>query len=304
VEVEATETEPARKKRKTSSPVPVAEDVRSAEEGVFAGGKEVVLSSGGRGTAVRSPKASRPKDYGWTDLDAEDEGDPSMVSEYVIDAFKYMVAIEVCFLPAHQCPSISTHVGFFANVQPQTMADPDYMSRQTAIDWEMRTILLEWLIEVHSKFRLLPETLFIAINLVDRFLAVRVVSLEKLQLVGLTAMFIAAKYEEVICPSINHFLHMTDESFELDEMLRAERYMLSTLQFDMSYPNPLNFLRRVSKADDYDIQTRTVAKFLIEIVAVKHELIGVQPSRLAAAAVWLARLCMERGDWVCLLSGS
>ena len=180
------------------------------------------------------------------------------------------------------------------------MADPDYMTRQAELTWSMRTILMEWLIEVHSKFRLLPETLLIAVNLVDRFLTLRVVSLAKLQLVGLTAMFIAAKYEEVICPSIQHFIHMTDESFEMEEMLRAERYMLSTLQFDLSYPNPLHFLRRISKADDYDMQTRTVAKFLIEIVLVEQRLIGVESSRLAAAAIWLARLGLERCEWVCL----
>ena len=179
------------------------------------------------------------------------------------------------------------------------MADNTYITRQAEITWPMRTILMEWLIEVHSKFRLLPETLLIAVNLVDRFLSIRVVSLAKLQLVGLTALFISAKYEEVICPSIQHFLHMTDESFDLDEMLRAERYMLSTLQFDLSYPNPLHFLRRISKADDYDMQTRTVAKFLIEIVLVEQKLIGVRPSKLAAGAIWLARLCLERGEWVC-----
>jgi G2/mitotic-specific cyclin 1/2 len=109
------------------------------------------------------------------------------------------------------------------------MADPDYMTRQAEIGWPMRTILMEWLIEVHSKFRLLPETLLISVNLVDRFLTLRVVSLAKLQLVGLTAMFIAAKYEEVICPSAAHFIHMTDESFDVEEMLRADRYMLSRL---------------------------------------------------------------------------
>lgn len=178
------------------------------------------------------------------------------------------------------------------------MADPNYMDRQAELQWKMRTILMEWLIEVHSKFRLLPETLLIAVNTIDRFLSRRVVSLPKLQLVGLTALFISSKYEEVICPSIQHFLHMTDESFGLDEMLRAERYMLSTLGFDLSYPNPLHFLRRISKADQYDIQTRTVAKYLIEIVCVEERLIGCGPSRLAAAAMWLARLCLERGDWV------
>ena len=178
------------------------------------------------------------------------------------------------------------------------MPDPKYMDAQTELHWQMRTILMDWLIEVHSKFRLLPETLFIASNLIDRFLSARVISLIKFQLVGLTALFVAAKYEEVICPSINHFLHMTDGGYGVEEILKAERYMLTTLGFDMSYPNPLHFLRRISKADGYDIQARTIGKYLVEISCVDQQLMQYPPSLLAAAAMWLARLCLERGEWV------
>ena len=94
---ELVEPEPVRKKRKTSSPVAVTDEFKDlVDEAVYdVDGREIVLSSGGRGTAMASPKASRPKDYGWTDLDAEDEGDPSMVAEYVVDAFNYMMSIEV-----------------------------------------------------------------------------------------------------------------------------------------------------------------------------------------------------------------
>lgn len=177
------------------------------------------------------------------------------------------------------------------------MADPDYMDRQDELQWKMRCILNDWIIEVHSKFRLLPETLLIATNLIDRFLSKRSVSLVKFQLVGLTALFVAAKYEEVICPSVTHFLHMTDGGYDVGEILRAERYLLTTLGFDLSFPNPLHFLRRVSKADGYDVHARTVAKYFIEISCVDHRLIAYPPSMLAAAAMWLARLCLERGPW-------
>lgn len=177
------------------------------------------------------------------------------------------------------------------------MPDPNYMDQQDELQWKMRTILNDWIVEVHSKFRLLPETLLIAINLIDRFLSKRTVSLEKFQLVGLTALFVAAKYEEVICPSITHFLHMADGGYDVDEILRAERYLLQTLNFDLAYPNPLHFLRRVSKADGYDIHTRTVAKFFIEISCVEHRLLPYPPSLLAAAAMWLSRLCFNRGPW-------
>ncbi|WVQ83222.1 hypothetical protein IAT38_005361 [Cryptococcus sp. DSM 104549] len=268
--------EPVRKRRKTSSPAPTPEEDEGGlfeEEGPQVDGTAVLLSSGSKNAVgLRSPK--KAKDEGWWDLDAEDEGDPTMVAEYVVDAFKYMM-----------------------DIQTQTMPKADYMDKQAELQWKMRQILMDWLIEVHSKFRLLPETLFITSNLVDRFLSKRVISLVKFQLVGLTALFIAAKYEEVCCPGVEHFLHMSDGGYTIEELLKAERYMLSTLEFDLSYPNPLNFIRRISKADGYDIQTRTVAKYLVEISCVDHRLLPFEPSMLAAASMWLARLCLERGDW-------
>lgn len=78
------------------------------------------------------------------------------------------------------------------------MPNPSYMEFQTEIEWSMRATLIDWLLQVHLRYHMLPETLWIAVNIVDRFLSNRVVSLVKLQLVGVTAMFIAAKYEECV----------------------------------------------------------------------------------------------------------
>ena len=85
-------------------------------------------------------------------------------------------------------------------LQGQTMPSPNYIDGQSEITWDMRATLIDWLLQVHLRYHLLPETLWIAINIVDRFLSKRVVSLVKLQLVGVTAMYIAAKYEEIIAP--------------------------------------------------------------------------------------------------------
>ncbi len=177
------------------------------------------------------------------------------------------------------------------------MPDANWAENQDEITWQHRSTLIDWIIEVHTKFRLVPETLFLAVNIIDRMLSLRHVGLGKLQLVGCTAVFIAAKYEEVMCPSIQNFLYLADSSYSEEEILGAERYVLRTLNFDLSYANPMNFLRRISKADDYDIQTRTVAKFFMEISVVDHRLMSHTPSVIAAAAVWLAREVLERGEW-------
>jgi hypothetical protein len=172
------------------------------------------------------------------------------------------------------------------------------MENQKDLAWKMRGILNDWLIEVHTQFRLLPETLFLAINIIDRFLSVRVVSLAKLQLVGITCLFMSCKFEEIMSPSVKSFLKSADSSYTESEILQAERYVLKSLDWNMSYPNPVHFLRRVSKADEYDVNVRTVAKYLLEIPCVEWRLIAAPPSLTAAASIWLARLVLGREQWV------
>ncbi|KAF2486774.1 cyclin-like protein [Neohortaea acidophila] len=208
------------------------------------------------------------------DLDTEDMDDPLMVAEYVHEIFDYMKQLEI-----------------------STMPNPDYMDDQAELEWKMRGILVDWLLEVHTRFRLLPETLFLAVNIIDRFLSCKVVQLERLQLVGVTAMFIASKYEEVLSPHVQNFVHVADDGFPESEILSAERFVLTSLDYDLSYPNPMNFLRRISKADNYDIQTRTLGKYLLEIGCLDHRFLKHPPSLVAASAMYLARLVMNRGEW-------
>lgn len=236
---------------------------------------EVEPSHAAKKIRTKEPAARLPHN----DLDEEDADDPLMVSEYVNEIFDYLRELE-----------------------PATQPNPEYMDHQDDLQWKMRGILVDWLIEVHTRFRLLPETLFLAVNIVDRFLSSKVVMLDKLQLVGVTAMFIAAKYEEVFSPHVQYFRHVADDGFTEEEILRAERFVLSTLDYNLSYPNPMNFLRRISKADQYDFQTRTVAKYLMEISLLDHRFMEFLPSHVAAAAMYLSRMMLERGPWVSFFS--
>ena len=163
----------------------------------------------------------------------------------------------------------------------------------------MRSVLMDWLIQVHHRFGLLPETLFLAVNYIDRFLSCKVVSLGKLQLVGATAIFIAAKYEEINCPSVQEIVYMVDSGYTIDEILKAERFMLSMLQFELGWPGPMSFLRRISKADDYDLETRTLAKYFLEVTVMDERFVGSPPSFTSAAAHCLARIILRKGTWVC-----
>lgn len=221
--------------------------------------------------------AKKSFDDAVVDLDTEDLDDPLMVAEYVIEIFDYMKELEL-----------------------ETAPNARYIDHQPDLEWKMRGILVDWLIEVHTRFRLLPETLFLAVNIIDRFLSAEVVALDRLQLVGVAAMFIASKYEEVLSPHVANFSHVADETFSDKEILDAERHILATLEYNMSYPNPMHFLRRISKADNYDIQTRTLAKYLMEISLLDHRFMPYRQSHIAAASMYLARVILDRGPWVSL----
>ncbi|EEH04297.1 G2/mitotic-specific cyclin cdc13 [Histoplasma capsulatum G186AR] len=211
-----------------------------------------------------------------TPEDIEDEAwDTSMVAEYSDEIFQYMRELEMRLLPnAH------------------------YMDNQAEIQWSMRSVLMDWLVQVHHRFSLLPETLFLCVNYIDRFLSCKIVSLGKLQLVGATAIFIAAKYEEINCPSLQEIIYMVDNGYTADEILKAERFMLSMLQFELGWPGPMSFLRRISKADDYDLETRTLAKYFLEITIMDERFVAEAPMWWnSAGAHCLARLMLRKGTW-------
>jgi G2/mitotic-specific cyclin 3/4 len=163
----------------------------------------------------------------------------------------------------------------------------------------MRVVLMDWLVQVHSRFNLLPETLYLTVNYIDRFLSLKIVSIGKLQLVGATALLIAAKYEEINCPSLQEIVFMVDGGYKVDEILKAERFMLNMLDFELGWPGPMSFLRRVSKADQYDLDTRTLAKYFLEVTIMDKMFVGSPSSYLAAGAHCLARLMLKKeGGWV------
>ncbi|KAI2641449.1 cyclin-like protein [Hypomontagnella submonticulosa] len=211
---------------------------------------------------------------GMDDSQADEDWDISMVAEYGNEIFTYLKEVEATLVPtAH------------------------YMDIQTEIKWSMRAILMDWVIQVHTRFALLPETLFLAVNYIDRFLSVKIVSIGKLQLVGATALLLAAKYEEINCPSIQEIVYMVDGGYTQEEILKAERFMLSMLNFELGWPGPMSFLRRVSKADDYDSEIRTLAKYFLEVTVMDERFVASPPSFLAAGAQCLARTMLGKGGW-------
>merc|ERR1711872_1188715 len=208
---------------------------------------------------------------GVADIDEKDLENPQLCAEYTQDVYSYLRKLE---------PSSAVRAGHLLGC---------------SINDKMRAVLVDWLVEVQVQFKLLQETLFSTISIVDRFLAVegRSVTRAPLELVGVAAMFLASKLEEVYAPACSDFVYITDHAYTEDAIKQMEMKILQTLKFNLFEPLSLHFLRRYSKASDVDVLQHSLAKFAIELALVEYELVPVPGSKLAASALCLSLMLLE-----------
>ncbi|XP_019059396.1 PREDICTED: cyclin-B2-4-like isoform X1 [Tarenaya hassleriana] len=239
------------------------------------------------------------------DIDSCDKNDPLAVVEYIDDLYS--------FYKENECRSC---------------VPPNYMENQQDLNERMRGILIDWLIEVHYKFELMEETLYLTVNLIDRFLAAQEIVRKKLQLVGVTAMLLACKYEEVSVPVVDDLILISDKAYTRTEVLDMvifqdqnircfitkchilrknngvkmrenmcfflqEKLMVTTLQFNFCLPTPYVFMRRFLKAAQSDKKLELLSFFIIELCLVEYEMLKYPPSQLAASAIYTAECTLN-----------
>merc|ERR1712168_705046 len=160
---------------------------------------------------------------------------------------------------------------------------------------KMRAVLVDWLVEVQQQFKLLQETFFLTLDIIDRYLnrEGRYVHKSQLQLVGVSAMFLASKIEEIYAPEISDFVYITDDTYTAEEIRCTELRILKVLDFNLSRPSSLVFLRRFSKAGDVDMLQHNLAKYVLELAMVEYSLVSLRPSFLAASALHLSLLILN-----------
>ncbi|KAM9125732.1 G2/mitotic-specific cyclin-B2 isoform 1-T1 [Pangshura tecta] len=207
------------------------------------------------------------------DIDADDWENPQLCSDYVKDIYLYLRQLEL-----------------------QQSVRPHYLNGKE-INGRMRAILVDWLVQVHSRFQLLQETLYMCVAIMDRFLQIHAVSRKKLQLAGVTALLLASKYEEIFSPDIADFVYITDNAYSSSQIREMEMMILKELNFDLGRPLPLHFLRRASKAGEADAEQHTLAKYLMELTLIDYDMIHHHPSEIAAAALCLSQKVLGQGEW-------
>lgn len=172
---------------------------------------------------------------------------------------------------------------------------------QTDVNEKMRAILMDWLIDVHLKFKLLPETFYLTVNIIDRYLGSAPVARQKLQLVGVAAMLIASKYEEIYPPEVKDFVYVTDRAYSREDILDIEGKIIASLNFNFTAPSPFRFLERYSRVAGFDEKSFHLARYLLELSATEYKMMKYTPSTLACSAIYLVNKIQKKEGWTDLL---
>ena len=165
--------------------------------------------------------------------------------------------------------------------------DPDYMKNQKEINSQMRSILVDWLIDVHFKFGFTDETLFMTILIIDRYLSICEVSRNKLQLLGITALMISCKHEEIDVPKIEDFIYITDNAYVKEEVLKMEVDVLIRLNFSFLYPSPIKFFEYLSLHFNFDKKKHMMGKYLMESFLLDIKINKYKPATISCACTYI-----------------
>ncbi|KAK2659447.1 hypothetical protein Ddye_005980 [Dipteronia dyeriana] len=197
---------------------------------------------------------------------------PQLCATYACDIYKHLRASE-------------------SRKRPST----DFMERiQKDVNPSMRAILIDWLVEVAEEYRLVPDTLFLTVNYIDRYLSGNTMNRQRLQLLGVACMMIASKYEEICAPQVEEFCYITDNTYFKEEVLEMESAVLNYLKFEMTAPTPKCFLRRFVRAaqginEIPSIQLECLANYIAELSLVEYSMLCHAPSLIAASSIFLAK---------------
>ena len=173
--------------------------------------------------------------------------------------------------------------------ETQTTTKPKfgYMNTQPEINEIMRAILIDWIIDVHLRFNLRQETLFMTIWLIDTYLSFAFVHRDKLQLLGITCLLISCKSHEIYYPQNDKLIEMTDNAYSKEEMLTMENEILKKLNFFIVCPNPIDFYNILSKMFNFEKKQYYLGNYFIESALVNYQILKYSSSVIASSCTYL-----------------
>ena len=166
---------------------------------------------------------------------------------------------------------------------------PDYSKiiSQKEINEQMRSILIDWIIDVHFKFNFTDETLFMTVLIIDRYISYKSISKKKFQLLGITALLISCKHEEIILPKIEDFIYITDNAYVKEDVFDMENNILDILNFNLIAPSPIKFYEYLALKFEFDKKKFLLGKYLMESFMVDINYVKFRASVIACASIYI-----------------
>ncbi|KAJ8453290.1 hypothetical protein Cgig2_008174 [Carnegiea gigantea] len=198
-------------------------------------------------------------------------------------------------------PYVAGIYEYLRNMEKEEKRRPkaDYMqSVQKDVSANMRGILVDWLVELAEEFKVVSDTLYLTISHIDRYLSKKPINRQRLQLLGVSSMLIASKYEEIDPKSVEKFCDMTENTYTKQEVVQMEADVLKTLNYEMGNPTIKTFLRkftRIAQGDtkSLNLQLEFLGYYLAELSLLDYNCVRFLPSTVAAAAVFLAKFTIN-----------
>lgn len=174
-------------------------------------------------------------------------------------------------------------IDYMKELEQNHLPDSSMIDIQPELDWSMRPHLIDFLLDCHFSLNLLPETLFLTIQIIDRYCSMRVVYKKHYQLVGCTALWIASKYEDkkINTPTLKELTTMCCHAYDPDMFVQMESHILSTLEWSISQPTIESFLR-------IHPDSCHLARFFCELSLYHKEFVGILPSVIASSSIILS----------------
>ena len=163
----------------------------------------------------------------------------------------------------------------------------NYMKRQKEVNEQMRSILIDWLIDVHLKFSFTDETIYMTVLIIDRYLSLVEISRSKLQLLGITALMIACKHEEIDLPKVDDFIYITDNAYTRNEVFKMENDVLNKLKFSLLFPSPIKFFELLANGFDFNNKQLMMGKYLMETFLIDIKSIKYKSSIISCACAYI-----------------
>eukprot|EP00096_Caligus_rogercresseyi_P008194 TRINITY_DN2665_c0_g1_i1.p1 TRINITY_DN2665_c0_g1~~TRINITY_DN2665_c0_g1_i1.p1 ORF type:complete len:486 (-),score=133.87 TRINITY_DN2665_c0_g1_i1:639-2096(-) len=194
----------------------------------------------------------------------------------------------------NQCSLYAAQIFAYYKSREEQFAVSDYMKEgiHPEINETMRSILVDWLVEVQESFELNHETLYTSVKIFDLYLSLtkRPIKKDELQLIGATACLIACKVDERLPPALDDFVYVCDDAYSREQIIVMERKIIATVKFDVGYPLSYRFLRRYGRVCSVPMSILTLARFILEMSLMEYEfnIVGMSESKLAASSLVLA----------------